>query len=602
MSKVFKLPSAGSQARVKVVGLFAQPQKYEGVDGNSVPPLPSMNADTYYGSDMGIDLNRFLYNVQSITFNPVLSSAWGSDGWDGTFQPDLAVMTTPEYAYNPTMPLNYNRGSDPNYWVHAGGQNQFQVGALGLGYQTNWVMQPYDHAQGGGIQPHPASPADWIGTSMGGGGLMAPDWQVQQSQGVGIFGNAVYGPKDTYEYWRGGQIPSDIPAHNDGWTTADNGDTKSYPETTADLQNYSKSLSKFLICELDGQDLLNGYGECAKADAFGNCVEWAYFQSQIKRRFIVMKPKGLWSQEVGFGPDPDDESEVHVYEGEKGFIPIQPPYVQNDFITIEKLEKRYPLTTNPLVIQDLFNMGCHDDVVEMNYIDSQGNQQMFQVAYASWTDSNSEARKRSSGLGGDFEEECIILCDSEGNEREGVILFREEDCSDELSVTPTTPTTGGGGGAGGDVWICIPAWNPTTGQQQQPGCERVSIAEGQAGGVGWPSEQECINNCDDGSGWGWPGGGGGGGGDGGGGGGANNDYHDCTAYGCVPTMGGGQSPDSFTSFEECFQNCDPCDCAYGGWAGLTDANGNWFTSEGDCKTTYCTLYGRCCEYGGMMEF
>jgi hypothetical protein len=565
--KSFKLPGVGDLAKVKVYALFGQPQKFPNVDGTSIPPLPSLCADTYWGTDMGVDLNSFLWNFQSITYNPNIAGAWGSEGWDGTFQPDMAVMHTPEYQYNKLMSLKYNRGSDPNYWMHPGGANQFGTGWNGLGYQTNWPVNiPYDHS-GQGIQAHTAAPVDPMGALQGQGGSMSQDWHVQQTQGYGILGNIIYGPKPTYEYWRGGIIPSSIPAHNDSWSAADNGDSR----TTAgkDYQNYSKCISKILICEADGE-LLNGYLGCAKLDPnTGDCAEWAYLSgSEAKKRILILKPKGLWSQEIGFGPDPEEPTECHTYEGEDGFIPIQPPYEQDEWITVEKLQQREIVTTNPILINQLYSMGCSDDIVAMDYMDSQGNQTQFYVAYASWRDNNAEARKRASGLGGDFEEECIILCDAEGNEREGVILFREEDCSDDINVEVTTPTT-------------PPPTSPPPQQEHWyctgPG-DCVKDVVGGNPAESYATEQQCLNNC--------------GGGGGGGGGGS---LWECQfGDGCVESMNG-----TFNSLLDCQRNCgggggaDPC-------PGCQAWQFSGYSSQMECYDDHCNtgLDMGCCVAGG----
>ena len=540
--KKFKLPATTDTAKVKVYALFGQPQKYENVDGQSVPPLPSHAIDTYFGTDQGINLNKFAYNVHNITYDPNISINWGSQGYDGTYNPDLAVLATPEYEYSAMTPMNYNRSADPRYQLHPGGQHQFGLGTNGLGYQTAFpTWQPYDLGNNLGVQSHVAMPVDPIGAMQGQGGAMSPDWHAQQTAGVGVLGNVFYGPKDDYETWRGGGLRSSIPAHNASWTSANNGPSKSYPDTTEDLQNYSKSLTKVLVVETEGE-LLNGYGECKRYNLAGACEEWAYYGGPVKKRKLCAKPKGVWSEEIGFGPDPEESSVVHTYEGEEGYIPIQPAYAANQWITAEKCNP-IPISTNPLVIQQFILMGCNDDIVQMSYIDAQGNQSTFQVAYASWQDTNSEARKRATSLG-DFDEECIILCDAEGNEKEGVILFREEDCSDDIEVTPTTPTrpppsesetwqcqtfTGGGqqneqcvsslmaqlpgltshstlaaceascgGGDGDDVWVCS---DPTLGLacgangSSTSGCECMSF--GNIAPDGWPSwssEADCVSS------------------------------------------------------------------------------------------------------------
>tara|TARA_Y100000593_G_scaffold95031_1_gene198586 strand:- start:36390 stop:38408 length:2019 start_codon:yes stop_codon:yes gene_type:complete len=491
-----------SSIRMKVVANFQQPKLYLNKNVAEIPPTPSFKADSYLGSDMGY-VEKFSIGVHAIS--PHVYS-FGSIGWDQT---DSRVISN---SYPPIVGslLSYNQGSIIHY-------NRFTHNFTfpGITPSTSSLMR----LDSGTILAHSVNPA-------------SPNLLSSQSVpfqfGIPNYGVSKKEPK----------IKSHITSHDLSKIKGKHDVCGTSPE---DLADYSKSLTKFVVCEpvLEGDKFRRFHNEIDD-DLIMQVVE------DDPINFLVLRPRALWSMEKNYGPqkvkkntesnsddndsdnsnddekcgtcdgwdwddngvlrddvycfrdgnaygingevddtgnggydgpgfgnisncennckcgetEPEDNQEqdcdCHVYPKKQKinsdtgltelvdddcYRPIDPAYFNGAEIFVERLIDPVIVSTNPEIVQLVKNNKCFDNIIAIE-VDGE----LFEYVVADFIDTNNDARKRGgseSGVPDGYDPLCITLCDAEGNEKEGLILFKEEDCieKEEGEVPPTIPPT-----------------------------------------------------------------------------------------------------------------------------------------------------------------
>lgn len=398
-----------SSIRMKVIENFQQPKLYIGNNSTNVPPLPSFKADSYQGSDRGF-VEKFSVGVHDISPH---NYNYGAGGWDGS---DSRVISN---SYPPIVGslLSYNQGSVINY-------NRFthEFYFPGITPSTSSFMR----LDSGTTLAHLVNPLN---------PSLLSNQLLPFAGGISNYRNA-----------REPQIESYMEPHDLSKTIGKHDVCGTSPE---DLADYSKSLTKFIICEpiLEGDQIERFHNEI-DGDGILQVV------SDDPVNFLVLRPRALWSMEENYAPVQTEEGQdnqenvcdCHVYPkkhqlnsttglpelvDDDCYLPVEPAYFDGAEIHVERLIDPVIVSTNPEIVQWVKNNKCFDNIINIE-VDGE----TFEYVVADFIDTNIDARKRGGAGGGSgvpngYDPECIVICDKDGNEKEGYILFKEEDCDAE---------------------------------------------------------------------------------------------------------------------------------------------------------------------------
>ena len=190
--------------------------------------------------------------------------------------------------------------------------------------------------------------------------------------------------------------------------------------------NNIKEITKMLFCEIVDEE--NRLTQCHNVST-ANSIQVVTESSSLR---VVARPMGLWSHQANVKNEGNEECLCHTYPQKEAptgevddecYYPISPKYYDGAEIECMKIPPKC-ISTNSKIIDLAERSGVSKyDIAKIPGTNIQG-------LFASFEDVNVDARTRGGGGGGmpkDYEPQCITICDCDGVEREGLILFKEED-------------------------------------------------------------------------------------------------------------------------------------------------------------------------------
>jgi hypothetical protein len=426
------IPVNKENISMKVVGNWGQPVFSLDKNETEIPPAPTMEADIYAGSDSGFPqiFTAGFHNTSLINYT------FGTAGAQ-----DATAMVV-NNAYPPVVGSLFAYGDGSAFIQYNADTDQYNF----PGYQTPTFLGSQDVTVSEQTYVNPLSQS------------LLSDQNLLGQQGILGWDSFVPSANRTSPDRPSSTVVSDL-----SMITAENNTCGTGEK---DLGDYAKCLTKFVICYFSNDEDVLKEGSI-ETQANGQ-NEWV---NTGRTNRIVLTSRALWSMEKGQGIPDDDSCPCHAYPKKQETDPttgittlvddpcyhaINPAFALNLELSCEMLDRPVLVSTNDEIIKIARAFNCTHDIIEINLpADANGDAKTASYLYAHFQDLNVDARKRGGTGGGGgvdgYDPECIIICDKDGNEKEGYVLFKEEECVGGAS------TVGGGGGGEEEEEVVVTA-------------------------------------------------------------------------------------------------------------------------------------------------